>query len=299
MNFKKYHKIHRLGKDETIGILNGVCHIQEKIDGANASIWLDDHGDIHCGSRNNDVTDRGDGFNGLVEYVKNHQGIKDLLKVHPEFRLYGEYLVKHTIRYNETAYNHFYLFDIEDGEEFVNTELVYKYAEKYDIKTPHYFGQFHSPDEEFIKEMVGESKLGDKGEGVVIKNFGFENTFGDTVYAKIVTQEFKERNNIVFGGNNKSSDTYWEMYVVNKYCTLPRVKKIMQKLESEKGKLDFCDTSRLTNTVYHDMLTEEIWEIQKKVPMVDLKKLKALSFRKAKQIFHDTLYNFNSVAYEN
>ena len=72
MNFKKYPKIHRLGKDETLGILDGDCHTQEKIDGANASIWLGDDGDIRCGSRNNDVTEGS--FNGLVEYVKNHKG---------------------------------------------------------------------------------------------------------------------------------------------------------------------------------------------------------------------------------
>jgi len=30
--FKKYPKIHRLGKEETEGILEGTCYIQEKID---------------------------------------------------------------------------------------------------------------------------------------------------------------------------------------------------------------------------------------------------------------------------
>lgn len=42
--FIKYPKIHRLGKEETEGILNALCYIQEKIDGANTSIWIGEDG---------------------------------------------------------------------------------------------------------------------------------------------------------------------------------------------------------------------------------------------------------------
>ena len=40
--FKKYRKIHRLGAEENEGILVGKVMIQEKIDGANTSIWLEE-----------------------------------------------------------------------------------------------------------------------------------------------------------------------------------------------------------------------------------------------------------------
>ena len=40
MQFRKYKKIYRLGKDETIGILKGTVNITEKLDGANVSVWL-------------------------------------------------------------------------------------------------------------------------------------------------------------------------------------------------------------------------------------------------------------------
>lgn len=39
-DFKPYFKIHRLGKEETEGILIGECHVEEKIDGANTSILI-------------------------------------------------------------------------------------------------------------------------------------------------------------------------------------------------------------------------------------------------------------------
>jgi len=36
-------------------------------------------GEIHCGSRNNDLTLNKNPFSGFVEYVKNHDGMKVLL----------------------------------------------------------------------------------------------------------------------------------------------------------------------------------------------------------------------------
>ena len=39
MQFLTYKKIHRLGVDETDGILIGKVYVQEKVDGANVQIW--------------------------------------------------------------------------------------------------------------------------------------------------------------------------------------------------------------------------------------------------------------------
>jgi hypothetical protein len=300
----KYPKVHRLGKEETDGILLGECCIQEKIDGANASIWLE-NGEIHCASRNNELTE---GFNGFVDYAKTHDGIQDILKDNPDFRLYGEWLVRHSVVYNETAYKKFYLFDIlidggMDGErvtgEFLPSEDVINLADEYGIERPHVFETITNPSDEYLHSLAGHSQIGEKGEGVVIKNLGFRNRFGEMVYAKVVTQEFKEDNAIIFGGNNKFSDTYWEMYVINKYMTLPRVQKVMQKIQPTiDERLDMQHIPRITNSSFHDMMTEEIWEIVKKVPAIDFKKLKILANRKAKQIYVDILNNTISVADE-
>lgn len=300
--FIKYPKIHRLGKEETEGILLGKCYIQEKIDGANTSIWMED-GQIKCASRNNELSG---GFNGFVEYVSNHSGIKSLFESNPSYRLYGEWLVRHTIGYNETSYNHFYLFDvfIDGGYEgdrvtgtFLDIDSVNALAEQYGIRRPQLFDTIENPSEEYLKSLAGKSDLGEKGEGVVIKNLDFKNKFGVCEYAKIVTQTFKEDNAITFGGNNKHSDTYWEMYVVNKYMTLPRIKKIMHKLEPViDERLDMKHIPRITHTAYHDMLTEEIWEIAKKAHAINFKSLQSLSMRKARQIYVDVLNNSISVA---
>lgn len=302
--FKKYPKIHRLGKEETDGILEGVVHIEEKIDGSNVSIWCE-NGELQVGTRNQRITE---GFNGFVDWVKNHPTLPTLFARYPHLRLYGEWLVKHTIAYKETSYKQFYLFDVtsrtpetegdeEAREEFWSKMAVHELAKDFDLKTPEYHGQFTNPTPEEINQFVGKSVLGDKGEGVVLKNPLFRDKFGNHNYAKIVTESFKEDNGVVFGGNNKHSDSYWEMYVVNKYMTLARIEKIMNKLQPIiDKKLDLEHIPRISNTAYHDMLTEEIWEIAGKVQSLDFNILKRVAMKKAVQIYKDVLTGDISVA---
>lgn len=305
--FKKYPKIHRLGKEETDGILEGVVHIEEKIDGANVSIWCE-NGELMCASRSQRITE---GFNGFVDYVKKHPTLPTLFARYPHLRLYGEWLVKHTIAYKETSYKQFYLFDVtsrtpetdgdeEAREEFWSKMAVHELAKDFDLKTPEYHGQFTNPTPEEINQFVGKSVLGDKGEGVVLKNPLFRDKFGNHNYAKIVTESFKEDNGVTFGGNNKHSDSYWEMYVVNKYMTLARIEKIMNKIQPLIDKrLDLEHIPRISNTAYHDMLTEEIWEIAGKVQTLDFNTLKRVAMKKAVQIYKDVITGDISVADRN
>lgn len=295
--FRSYGKIHRLGKEETEGVLNGNCFVQEKIDGANVSCWLDDGGNIKMGSRTRVLGD--EEFNGFVPYVKTHEGINKILKDHPKWRLYLEWLVRHTLSYKETAYKKAYLFDIlnEETGEFFPHDEVFKLAKEYGIETVPLHGKFDNPTVEQLMDFVGKTEFGDRGEGIVIKNLDFKNKFGDNIFAKIVTESFKEDNAITFGGNNKHSDTYYEVYVVNKYMTLPRVKKIMDKLQPIiNEKLDMKHLPRIMNTAYNDMLVEEIWSIQKDVPKIDFKSLHRIATRKAKMIFISIISDDISVA---
>lgn len=302
MNFKKYPKVHRLGKDETEGILEGVVHVEEKIDGANVSIWFED-GELQMGSRSQSITE---GFNGFCDYVRSHPTISKVFEKYPNIRLYGEWLVRHTIAYKETSYKQFYLFDVTDRipnleederENFWPRDEVHALAKEFDLLYPEYHGEFANPAMEDLMQFVDKSVLGDAGEGIVLKNPDFRDKFGNHNYAKIVTEKFKEDNGITFGGNNKHSDTYWEMYIVNKYMTLARIEKVMNKIQPTiDERLDFQHVPRITNTAYHDMLTEEIWEIAKKVGKVDFKALQRVAMKKAAQIYKDKLTGDVSVA---
>lgn len=295
MKFRAYPKIHRLGKEETDGILDeGVVVVQEKVDGANTSIWIDD-GVIKCGSRTRELPDT-ESFNGFVEWVRNDVVIADYLRNNPTHTLYGEWLVRHTIAYNETSYKKWYLYDILTEDGFMDLGVVVTIAKKYGFDYPTIFAEGVLTLDE-IKSHVGKTTLGEHGEGIVLKRFGFVNKFGDHCYAKIVTEKFKEDNGITFGGNNKHSEVYQEMYFVNKYCTLARVQKIMNKLQPEIDKrLDLEHIPRISSTCYHDMITEEGWEIAKAQKVVDFKALQRLSIKKFIQIYKDIITGDISVA---
>jgi len=298
MEFRKYEKIHRLGKDEVAGILEGTCHITEKIDGANLSIWMSG-GVMHVGSRNNDLTKKRDEFNGALHYCNSHEGIRKLLTEHPEFRLYGEWLVKHTLSYDNTSYKKFYMFDIYlEDYGFMSQEEVQIWGEDYKIDTVPDLGIIENPTLEQLNKLIeGKSALGDRMEGVVIRNMEFKNQFEDFCYAKLVREDFKEDNGVVFGGNNKYADTYWEVYVMNKYIDVARVSKIMNKLQPEVNeKLDMKHIPRVLGMVYHDVITEEAWEIAKKVKTIDYDALQRICYKKIKQVYVDILNNDVSVA---
>lgn len=295
MKFKAYPKIHRLGKEETDGILDeGIIIVQEKVDGANTSIWNDD-GVIKCGSRTRELPDT-ESFNGFVEWVRDNKVIVDYLTANPSHTLFGEWLVRHTIAYNETSYKKWYLYDILTNDGFMNLKDVVAISEEKGFDYPTIFAEGVLTLDE-IKSHVGKTTLGEHGEGVVLKRHGFINKFGDHSYAKIVTEKFKEDNGITFGGNNKHSEVYQEMYFVNKYCTLARVQKIMNKLQPEIDKrLDLEHIPRIASTCYHDMITEEGWEIAKAQRVVDFKTLQRLANKKFIQIYKDLITGDISVA---
>lgn len=296
MSYKTYPKIHRLGKEETEGILEHEVVVQEKVDGANISIF-EHEGQIRCGTRTR-MLPLDESFNGFQEAVRANDKLVRFFETEPDKILYGEWLVKHTITYPDEAYRKIYLFDIYDKTEgtWLVQKKVQKWAEKLGLEYPHIFATGKVTEDE-IKDFVGKSAIAPAGEGVVLKAKDFVNKFGDHSYAKMVHEKFKESNAIVFGGNNKHSESYWEMYVVNKYCTVARVQKIMQKLQAETDhRLDMKETPQVAGSCYHDMITEEIWEIVKKVPKLDFKKLQLLCNRKHIQIYHDILNNTLSIA---
>jgi hypothetical protein len=299
MLFRAYPKILRLGKEETDGILDGPVTVQEKVDGANVSIWLGDDGIVKCGSRTRELGD--DEFNGFTKYVKDNPKFKEWLEANPNERLYGEWLVKHTITYPDDAYKKMYLYDIyiEDEEAYYPQPEVEEIAKELGIEYPKRFVTNAMINEEALKDFVGQTLIegAANGEGVVIKRLDYINKYGNLVYAKQVHEKFKESNAIVFGGNNKHSDTYWEMYVVNKYCTLGRLTKIMQKYQPEiNERLDLQHIPEIVGRAYHDLITEEAWEIANKVVSLDFKKLKNLCSKKFVQIYKDVLNNSLSIA---
>lgn len=297
--YRSYPKIFSLYKQEVDGILNTKSVVQIKIDGANAVIYQND-GQIRCGTRTRELPLE-ESFRGFQEYVRANFNLAMYFSRNPYHILYGEWLVPHSIRYDPTFYNHFYLFDIYDTQTglYLPQEDVESEAEFLGLKYPPMLGTFDNLTKDKLDEFLKESWGGQKYEGVVIKPIDFVNEFGDRPYGKYVSQAFKEKNAIVFGGNDKHSEFYWEQYITNKYCSLATLKKIMGKLSPEiNERLDKKHTPRVASSCVHDSITENAYEIFKKVPKVDNKKLNSLMTKKYVVMYHNFLEGMVSIADE-
>src|SRR6056297_3562076 len=124
MKFRKYQHIERLGTGSVEGILDGQCTIFYKIDGTNSSCWLDENGNLKAGSRKRELTLKKDN-QGFYAHALSNKNIFEYLQAHPTHRLYGEWLVKHTLKtYEEGAWHKFYIFDVVKDLDDGNIEYL-------------------------------------------------------------------------------------------------------------------------------------------------------------------------------
>jgi len=305
--FKRYEKVQRMDKrDEVDGILEtDQLYVFEKLDGANASVWIDDN-ELYVGSRNNIVGHmnlktgqmHNEGFRGLPDYVFKNVPIAKLLTNHPTWRLCGEWLVKHTIIYPNEHVNKFYVFDVEDREtgEMLDYEVYEPFLELYDVLYLKPFANLdlrsHAcmrPPREVLSDLVGHTDFGGKpqGEGIVIKNYGFVNRYGRQTYGKMLHKDFKTLNNKIFKDNINKMPI--EGQIATKHCTFERVCHEADKvIDANNGEpLSMKDMGRMIGTVYHDIITEDMWSILKKWknPTIDFRKLRADITELTKQHF--------------
>lgn len=227
---KKYQDIVRHGKNGTHHTILGDAKIviQEKLDGANASFKVD-NGKVLAFSRNTQL-DESNNLRGFYEWTQTLDPDELLDGV----IYFGEWLVKHKLDYGENM-KQFYLFDIFNThtEEYVSFSMVEDESKRLDLNlVPVFYIGDTLPFEE-IEKYAGQSKLGNVGEGIVVKNYDFKNKFNSQVFTKIVTKDFQEKN-----GNNKpkeakgikdSLDQYLDTYM-----TKPRVEKIIHKMVDEQ-----------------------------------------------------------------
>ena len=297
--FKKYQHLERLGTSEVEGILLGKCHIQPKLDGTNASIWLEGD-EIKFGSRNRQLTLDNDnqGFvkrmskdiNKFRCFFSSMSGYVDLSK----WRLYGEYLRPHTFKeYRDDAWNEFYVFDVIDDRGYVQPDMYIPVLEEFGIHYVPVQKVIENPSIEQLNHELVTNKFLLKegvgcGEGIVIKNYDFVNRYNRTTWAKLISNNFKSS----FMEKHPSaviSNSLIEEEIVDKFVIKHLVDKVKAKIETESEGFSSKDIPRLLNTVFYDLVREEMWSIVKeyKMPTINFKTLKHFTILKAKEIYKD------------
>lgn len=293
MDFLKYQHIERYGTTEVEGIELGTCYVFSKIDGTNSSVWLDDNGQIKAGSRNRELTLDNDNAGFYAEILKDEK-IARFLKDFPIARLYGEFLIPHTLKtYNKDAWRKFYVFDVMLNDKYLDYEtykiLLDKCGIEYIppiciIKNPTY--------EQLINQLEKATYLIEDGkgagEGIVIKNYEFVNKFGRVTWAKIVTNEFKAKKGKCEPTELKGAKMV-EEEIALKYVTDVLVEKEYSKIVNDNNGWNSKNIPQLLNTVYYCIVKEELWDAIKefKNPTINFKTLQHFVTNRVKQIKPD------------
>lgn len=295
MQFKEYQHIERFGTDAVENIEFGECWIYPKIDGTCGTVYMGDDGTIKAGSRHRELTLDNDNA-GFYAYVLNNNNIQDYLHKHPTHRLFGEWLVPHSLRtYRDDAWRRFYIFDV-----CIDKENILEYI-PYDIYQPmlEEFGLDYIPPiakvtngsyDNFVHWLERNNFLLQNGksvgEGIVIKNYSYYNRFGRQTWAKIVTSEFKEKHLRTMGCPEVKGQLTVEQRIVDDFCTNAFIEKEYAKLVDEQGGWSNKYIPMLLGKIFYELVKEESWNIVKKYknPTIDYKVLNTLVIDKVKKV---------------
>lgn len=291
MDFVKYQHLERLGSTAVEGIQSGEVYVFPKLDGTNGSAWWD--GEKVCaGSRNRLLSPEADNQGFLNVWVnENKDKLQTLFLKKRNWRLFGEWLVPHSLKtYREDAWRNFYIFDVMDEEgEYLHYKDYAPLLKEHDLE---YIAPLqiirNGSDEHFRTTLEKNTYLLESGkgcgEGVVLKNYGWKNRFGQTVWAKIIANHFKEEHAKemgapIIGGLSE------EEKIVNEFVTEHLVKKVHAKIVNNQDGWSSRNIPQLLNMVFYDLITEEMWEILKryKNPKIDFKYLQRLTTEKVKK----------------
>lgn len=297
--FKKYMHVERYGTDEVQGIELGTCYIFPKLDGTNGQLWWDNDAGLQAGSRNRHLG-LGDKDNaGFYGWALQQERFVKFFKFNSDIRLYGEWLKPHSLRtYQDDAWGKFYVFDVERrtfGNEDEATLLAYEdykqCLESFGIDYIPAISVIRSATYDCLMKEMQENRYLIKegqgvGEGIVIKNYKYQNRFGRTVWAKMITNAFKEQHVKTNGPVEKDGKEMVEQKIVSDHVGRHLVDKTYAKIVNECDGWSSKYIPRLLNTVYHDLVTEEIWDAVKtlKNPTVNFKTLNTLAIMKVKEL---------------
>lgn len=289
--FIKYPHLERFGTDEVDGINIGTCYIFPKIDGTNGSLWLD-QGELKAGSRNRKLTLDNDN-QGFYAWALQQDNIRHFLEANPLLRLYGEWLVPHSLKtYRDDAWRNFYVFDVVDDStgDFLPYNEYKVLLDEFRVEYIPCTLKSNNPDYEILVKATENNRFLLKenegvGEGIVIKQYGFKNRFGRTTWAKLITNTFKDKHIKEMGGAVVDLKMV-EEEIANEFITQHTVDKVVEKIRNDQGSFGAKDIPRLLHTVYHELVVEELWEAIKKHknPKIDFKILNQFSIKRTKEL---------------
>jgi len=287
--FKSYQHVEKLNTIETQGILDGECFIFPKIDGTCSSVWFEED-QICCGSRNRQLSYDADNH-GFYKHVMEQENIKEFFKANPDVTLYGEFLIKHTLKtYQDDAWRKFYVLDVMIDDKYLSYDEYSELLNNYNIDFIPVLCKIKNPNESTLLNILETNTYLIKdgqgvGEGLVIKNYNYVNHYGRVTWAKIVRNEFKDkhRSELTKKLRIENKNTV-EQKIVDKYLTDSLIEKEYSKIAVDGWSSKYIP--KLMGILFYTLIKEESFNFVKefKNPVIDFKELNRLVNQRIKEV---------------
>lgn len=285
-NIKFLHVV-RLNEIADLLTAKGDKYVFPKLDGTNATVWADNEGVIHAGSRNRELSMDKDNA-GFYKHVMESDTMGPICQFcleNPFMVVCGEWLGGKAGHIKSYLNKEFYVFDMKlatignsETEKHFGylpynsySKALAKYGYQYIIPPLRVYRDGENVTVEDIASIADENhfNLPDDviGEGVVVKNYSYLSRFGNYEEGKIVREEFKERkgqkstNDIPKGSNI-------EQAIVDDLVSASDIQKCINKVSDILGQEFSKNNGKMVGMVmemaFSDLLSEEFNVIAKK-----------------------------------
>lgn len=262
-----YDKVLRLGKTGTEGFLDGgPIVVMPKLDGTNGSVWMED-GFIKCGSKAR-VLSIGSDNAGFCRHILEERQEQEqaYLQKYPDRRLYGEWLVPHTIRgYEQTAWRKFYVFDVSEGGIFLPYDEYKGSLFDFQIQVVPALVYTHLIDGDEVRELCDRvsrwmMKEDQPGEGIVLKRYNYVNKFGAKPHVKVTNTGFNARPAKVIVDNEVELSIAKSCIDAN--AVYKAVSKVLCARDEEQWEQKMIP--HLLEILFKDVIEEKLYDVVKK-----------------------------------
>jgi len=262
-----YPKIYAIGHAGVDGIFEDEIIIEEKIDGSQFSFGVDEEGNYYAKSKRVQLPPtlpENDMF-----YVAVNRVAELSANLKPGYVYRGEFLRKpkhNALAYDRIPTKNIILFDInvEHSSRFLSYEEKKEEAERLGLEIVPLMFKGKVTSHEMFKGFLQQTSIlgGVKPEGVVVKNYSRFGKDGKPLFAKFVSEEFKEVHRKDWKETHKTSKDILQI-LGEQYNSKARWMKAIQRLRDE-GKLEHSprDIGELMKEIPNDILEECKDEIQ-------------------------------------
>ncbi len=306
MDYSGIKFLHVTRLDEVPGIL-AACYeryVFPKLDGTNGTVWADEDGTVHAGSRNRELSVEDDNA-GFCKHVLTSDAMEPIRRFcveHPSFVVCGEWLGGKAGHIKQYLKREFWVFDVhykqdEDmkvGNDGYKSYKVYsEWLRDYPYVVPpmEVFGKGMDVTVEDIAELAEKNSFnlpcGVIGEGVVVKAYLYTDSWGRYQEGKLVRDEFRADK-----GRKKVPPEACagkvEEAIADDLVTASDVEKCKNKVADLMGQEFSLKDGKMIGGViemaFTDLLQEEIMVIYKKYGKypINLKDLKGCVTKKVK-----------------